>query len=237
MNIRAAIFDVYSTLLEVGAPPTDANVRWRRLFEEMLDAPPPFSRTEFSARTSRVIARQHAEARARGIQWPEVLWPVVALEVIPDLARLSARKRDEFHLRLMQLSRTLRLASGSAECLRWLHRQGVLLGIASNSQAYTLRELTAELQEAGLNLSMFDPEIRFWSFENGFSKPAPHVFAMLTTRLHLRGIRPAETLMVGDRLDNDIAPARVCGCQTWQIAQRRPSHTGSWRDLLEWLKA
>jgi FMN phosphatase YigB (HAD superfamily) len=165
-----------------------------------------------------------------------VLWPEVALEAIPELARLSARKREEFHLRSMQLGRTLKLAGGAADCLRWLHRQGVLLGIASNSQAYTLRELSDVLQGDGLDLSMFDPEIRFWSFENGFSKPDPHVFRILTTRLALRGIRATETLVVGDRLDNDIAPAGVFGCQTWQLTSQHKLHTGSWRELLAWLK-
>ena len=58
---------------------------------------------------------------------------------------------------------------------------------------------------------MFDPELRFWSFENGFSKPDPHVFRILTARLEARGISPSETLMVGDRFDNDIEPARAHG--------------------------
>lgn len=237
MKIRAAIFDVYTTILEVGAPPADANRRWQQLCEETLEGPPPFTRTEFATRTSQVIARLHQEARGRGIQWPEVLWPAVVLEVLPDLARLSARRQEEFHLRLMQLGRTLRLADGAAECLRWLHRQGVVLGIASNSQAYTLHELTAGLESAGLNLSMFDPEIRFWSFEHGFSKPDPHVFRTLTTKLKLRGIGPAETLMVGDRLDNDITPARLHGCQTWQVTPAAQNqHAGNWRALLAWLK-
>lgn len=237
MKIRAAIFDVYTTILEVGAPPANAGTKWKQLFEEMLETPPSLTQTEFSTRTSRVIARQHAEARARGIQWPEVLWPAVAMEVMPELARLSAKRRDEFHLRLMQLGRTLTMAGGASDCLRWLHRQGVLLGIASNSQAYTLRELTSALESAGLNLSIFDPDVRFWSFEHGFSKPDPHVFCMLTTRLLMRGIQPAETLVVGDRLDNDIAPARLHGCQTWQLnAARQAGQSGNWRELLAWLK-
>ena len=231
MKIRAVIFDIYTTILEVGPPPANADALWQRLFEEMLGTPPPVNRTEFSVRTAQVIARHHAAARARGIQWPEILWPSVVLEAIPSLARLSAPKLEDFLFRQMQIGRTLRLADGAAECLRQLNDNGILLGIASNSQAYTLRELTAALQGTGLNLSMFDRDVRFWSFENGFSKPDPHVFRILTARLEARGISPAETLMVGDRLDNDIEPARAHGWQTWLLDPKATSQGGGWPAL------
>jgi FMN phosphatase YigB (HAD superfamily) len=237
MKIRAVIFDIYTTILEVGPPPANAEALWRQLFEETLGTSPPVSRTEFAVRTAQVIARQHAAARSRGIQWPEILWPSVVLEVIPGLARLPAPRLDDFLFRQMQIGRTLRLAGGAPECLRRLNDLGILLGIASNSQAYTLRELTAALQGTGLNLSQFDREVRFWSFENGFSKPDPHVFRILTARLEARGIRPAETLMVGDRLDNDIEPARAFGWQTWQLVSvKQNAQSGNWHELLAWLK-
>jgi len=237
MKVRAAIFDIYGTLLEVGPPPANADALWSKLFAESLESTPPVSRTEFSVRTSRVIARQHAAARARGIPWPEILWPSVVLEVIPSLARLTAAKLEHFLLRQMQMGRTLRLAKGAAECLQHLNDNGILLGVASNSQAYTLRELTAALQGTGLNLSMLDRDLRFWSFANGFSKPDPHVFRILTARLEANGISPAETLMVGDRLDNDIRPAQAFGWQTWQLVPAtQGQQSGNWRDLLAWLK-
>jgi len=232
MKIRAAIFDVYTTILEVGPPPANSATLWQRLFEEMIGKPPPVTRTEFAVRAARIIARHHAAAKSRGIQWPEIGWPSVVLEVLPLLARLSAPKLADFLFHQMQIGRTLRLAAGAAECLRQLNDNEILLGIASNSQAYTLRELTAALQVTGLNLSVFDPDLRFWSFENGFSKPDPHVFRILTARLEARGISPAETLMVGDRLDNDIAPARAQGWQTWQLG---PAANGDWDGLRDWL--
>lgn len=237
MNCRAVIFDVYSTLLEVGLPPANADALWQRLFKETLGCEPPLSRTQFSASTIRIIARLHAEARARGIPWPEIQWPGVALEVLPDLVRLTAPRREDFHVRLMALGRTLGLADGAAECLRWLHAEGALLGIASNSQAYTLRELDSTLSSAGVNTSIFERDLCFWSFEHGFSKPDPHVFRLLTARLEARGIQPAEILMVGDRLDNDIKPARAQGWQTWHLTPgTRAAHSGNWRELLAWLK-
>ncbi len=231
VNIRAAIFDIYSTILEVGPPPANADELWQGLCAETLGTPPPLSRSEFSLRSSQVVGRLHADARARGIQWPEILWPSVVLEVIPGLARLSAPKREDFLLRQMKIGRTLRLAEKAEDCLRRLNDQGILLGIASNAQAYTLRELSGALQDAGFNLSSFDRDLRFWSFENGFSKPDPHVFRILTARLEARGIRPVETLMVGDRLDNDIEPARAHGWQTWHLKPGSP-RGGGFRELI-----
>lgn len=238
MKIRAAIFDVYGTLLEVSAPPKNADVLWEKLFEKMLGTPAPLSRMEFSRLSSQAIARCHAKAKARGIPWPEINWPGVVMEVIPALAQLPSRTRDEFILRQMQLGRTLRLAEHAADCLRQLNEDGVLLGIASNSQAYTLREVDEALSSAGLELSMFDPDLRFWSFENGFSKPDPHVFRILAARLEARGIKPAETLMVGDRLDNDIEPAQAQGFQTWLRSgvSSAASPSGNWCRLAEWLR-
>lgn len=217
MNLRAVIFDIYSTMLEVGPPPPDADELWEKLFAEMLGATPPLTRTQFAVATAQIIARHHAEARARGIPWPEVQWPGVVREAIPGLVRLPARQLDDFLFRQMQIGRTLRLADGAADCLRLLNQQQRLLGIASNSQAYTRRELAAALSGAGVNLSLFDRDLQFWSYGHGFSKPDPHVFRMLTARLEARGIAPAEILMVGDRLDNDIEPARAHGWQTWQL--------------------
>src|SRR5437867_1261575 len=103
MKIRAVIFDVYGTLLEVGAPPANADVLWQKLFEDMLGTLPPFSRVEFYTRTGQVIARRHLETRAGGVHWPEIVWPSVVLELLPGLARLPVPKREDFILRQMQI--------------------------------------------------------------------------------------------------------------------------------------
>ena len=61
---------------------------------------------------------------------------------------------------------------------------------------------------------------------HGFSKPDPHVFRLLSARLQARGIAAGDTLMVGDRLDNDIAPARAQGWRTWQLGAASGGETG-----------
>jgi len=237
MNIQAVIFDVYTTLLEVGPPPSDAEARWQGLFEEHLQTEPPMSRSGFAIACSQVIAVRHAWARSRGIAWPEIHWPSVMIEVVPALGGLREAARDEFVYEHIQLGRTLRLPAEAAATLSWLGRRGVPIGIASNSQAYTLRELEEGLAGHGLNLEVFFTDLCFWSFRHGFSKPDPHVFQFLTHRLAARGISPETVLMVGDRLDNDIRPARAFGWQTWQIAPADGGpRCGPWTSLLQFLR-
>ncbi|HAB16212.1 MAG TPA: HAD family hydrolase [Verrucomicrobiota bacterium] len=233
MNVKAIIFDIYSTILEVGPAPVDAESRWQQIFKNAVHKPPLITRAEFSAAASRVIAQRHHWARSRGIAWPEIQWPSVVIELVPELAGVNEATRNEFIYQQIQLGRTLQLTSEAAAVLRWLRRKNLLLGIASNSQAYTLRELEELLAEHGLSLDLFAVDLRFWSFQNGFSKPDPHVFQGLAARLEARGLRPSEVLMVGDRLDNDINPARAFGWQTWHLtAQPESDPGGGWSELM-----
>lgn len=228
MNCRAVIFDVYKTLLDVGPPPADAAARWGRLWRDLLGGEPRLDLAGFATGCHEVIARDHAAARAAGVPYPEVYWPAIVREVVPEVAALDATAQTEFAFRQTGLWHTVRLCPAAADTLHDLKRSGLLLGIASNAQPYTLRELDEALATAGLSATMFTPALTFWSFAHGFSKPDPHVFRLLTARLRAHGVAPGETLMVGDRLDNDIEPARAHGWQTWHII--RPA-TESWERL------
>jgi FMN phosphatase YigB (HAD superfamily) len=233
MSIRAVICDVYNTLLEVGPPPADAAARWEKLWRTTFKSPLPLSLEQFAGKNAAIIERNHVAAKATGVAWPEVFWPAVAIEAIPDLEPLSDAQRDEFLYQHAQLQRTVSLMPGAADVLSGLATQKKYLGLASNAQPYTLRELDAALAAVRLERSLFRPELCFWSFMHGFSKPDPHVFRMLRARLLALGVTPHETLMVGDRLDNDIEPARAQGWQTWHLSKDAlpDSAAGSWQTL------
>jgi putative hydrolase of the HAD superfamily len=236
VNIRAVIFDIYGTLLEVGPPPADAESRWQSLWRDMLHCGPSLSRLEFAVATSRVVARHHETARARGIPWPEVHWPSVVLEVIPGLAQLSNEQQPEFLFRQIQTGHTTGMTAGTAAMLRRLKKDGCMIGIASNAQAYTLRELQEALASHGLGMDLFEHDLCFWSFEHGFSKPDPHVFQILTARLATRGIQPDEALMIGDREDNDIVPARAHGWQAWHLSSSPAANnrlSADWHPMIQ----
>jgi len=238
MKIRAIIFDIYGTLLEVGPPPPDAEARWQRLFLDLLQTEPRLSRLAFSVASSRVIARHHVAARARGIPWPEVHWPSIVTEALPELAQLSRSDQEEFSFRPIQIGHTTRMTAETATTLRRLKARPGLLGLASNAQAYTVRELQESLTVQGLDVSLFERDLCFWSFEQGFSKPDPHVFRMLTARLAAREIAPQETLMVGDRVDTDVEPARAQAWHAWHLRTGvNPGGGGDWQALCRWLES
>jgi FMN phosphatase YigB (HAD superfamily) len=239
MRIRAIIVDIYKTVMEVRPPPPDAEERWQRLWRDVC-APGParLSLSLFGTACKHVVEREHVLAHSRGIAFPEVFWPDVVREVVPELNGKSNAVCDEFMFRQASLWHTVCLAPGAADVLRFAASTGCLLGIASNAQPYTLKELETVFSREGLTLGLFSPDLCFWSFENGFSKPDPHVFRILGSRLRGRMIASGETLMVGDREDNDIAPAAAEGWQTWQIRDREAlsgTKGGDWFALKTWL--
>lgn len=237
LKVRAVICDVYQTLLEVGPPPADAAARWAALWRRTFGHRPPCSLLEFATACNRVIAREHAAARACGIAFPEVWWPAVVAEVLPAWRLLPPARQAAFIAAHMQLGRSLRLMPGAAAALRALAGANLALGLASNAQAYTWGELDEALRGAGLKPDLFAPDLCFWSCQHGFSKPDPYVFRLLTARLAARGIGPGETLMVGDREDNDLTPARAQGWQTWRLgsADGPAGPGGDWLALVRWL--
>jgi len=228
MKPEAIIFDLYNTLLRVALPRTDADEEWTKLCGEMLGTPPPRSRLEFSLACREAVSKKQEEVRAQGIEFPEVDWPQIVATALPGFSALSSHQQREFIRRQIALAHTVSLVPEAVAVLKKMSDSGVLLGIASNAQAYSLNEFADELAPYGLGLNLFAKDLCFWSFEHGFSKPDPHVFRILTARLGARGIPPEHILMVGDRLDNDVEPARSQGWMTWHIT---PSLDDSWKEL------
>lgn len=231
MKPSAVILDVYGTLLELRQDPWDIDQHWVSFWGSRLHTYPRLTPAQFTEECDRVIAREHAMARARGIQFPEVYWPHVVVEVLPECARLSDRELCELRFFYKGLPREARLVQGAASALRMFLNAGVVIGLASNCQPYTLGELDLALGTAGLSKQIFEPNLCFLSFEHGFSKPDPYVFHTLRTRLAIRRIRPEETLMIGDSVDCDIEPARAIGWQTWHLTE---TIEGNWAAFVSW---
>jgi FMN phosphatase YigB (HAD superfamily) len=231
-GIKAVICDVYRTILDVGEAPEDAEERWDLLCRGALGRTPELSLEQLSIRYSDIIAEDHQKAQKRGILYPEVNWPSVMSRAVPGLETLARDDMEAFLFDHAQLSRGLRIMPGCAAVLRECHERGILLGLASNAQAYTVRELGLALSGAKLNSSIFQPDLTFWSFEHGFSKPDPYVFEILRTRLQNRCLSESEALIVGDREDNDIVPARMAGWRTWLLQNdQNGKEQGNWRAL------
>ena len=124
----------------------------------------------------------------------------------------------------------------AAPVLAELKRRGFRLGVIANQNPGTEGRLAAwEL------LQYFD--VVAASAELGVAKPDPAIFQWALERA---GCKPAEALMVGDRLDNDVAPAKALGFRTVRVLRglgvhhnprspaEEPEHTI--RDLAELLE-
>lgn len=83
------------------------------------------------------------------------------------------------------------------------------LGIIANQRGGSAHRLQAH----GL-MKYFD--IVYSSDEMGRSKPAPDLFL---SALDAVGCKPHEACMVGDRIDNDIRPAKALGMKTVRVRQ------------------
>lgn len=204
------LFDVYKTLLQI-SPRSDEESEFRKLWKNTFGDPPPCLWEEFSSRIQSIISNMHLRDRSSGVPFPEIQWPWVLKEALEGLAQLPEEKRLAFESGIPRCNRTLKLMPGTKELLEKLEKKKIPCGIVSNAQAYTLDELSDALSPTGKSLSFFDPDLIFWSFRHGFSKPDPHVFQILAARTDARGIPRNRVLMLGDRNDNDIEPARKVG--------------------------
>ena len=90
-----------------------------------------------------------------------------------------------------------------------LRRRGYSLGIIANQVA----GLPERLARRGMG-GLFEAIVTSADF--GCQKPDPRLFEIA---LHQAACRPEEAAMVGDRLDNDIAPAKRLGMRTVRILQ------------------
>ncbi len=96
------------------------------------------------------------------------------------------------------------LFSDAKETLEVLKTRGYKLGIIANQNA----GLSRRLESFGI-LQYFD--VVAASAEIGASKPDRSIFE---AALRMAGCSPVEAVMVGDRLDNDVFPAKDLGMKT-----------------------
>ncbi|HWI61625.1 MAG TPA: HAD family hydrolase [Symbiobacteriaceae bacterium] len=99
--------------------------------------------------------------------------------------------------------------------LQALESAGFRLGVIANQRK---TEAAVRLEWSGLLDSM---EVCVLSGDVGLMKPDPAIFLLA---LQMAGCRPEEAVMVGDRPDNDIAPAKRLGMRTVRVG--RGLHAG-----------
>lgn len=235
MKIKAIIFDIYRTLLDVIIhTPERQEKLWQELYIRFFDKKPFISFQSFSKECDRLIAWHHEQLMKRGIMFPEVNWENIVKLALPEVLQLKEGEQEEFIFLQSRVWHSVEMYPGAEEFLKFVKENGALLGIASNCQNYTLREMRNVLEKHGLSMSLFNPDLCFYSFKYGFSKPNPHVFQLLNTRLEIVGVKPDEIMMVGDSIENDIIPARQFGWNWWLISDSKLDlyeNSGTWGEL------
>jgi len=133
---------------------------------------------------------------------------------------LAARLFAAFRARATARQIPFDLRPGMADVLARLHGRGLRLGIAANQPVHTL----SVLDDIGIGRYFHHREV---SGTHGFLKPDARLFLRACDDL---GVKPQQCIMVGDRIDNDIAPARRLGMRAVlfrtgrHIAQQPRSH-------------
>ena len=208
-GLQRVVCDIYGTLLHVEPGPSDLESAWKEAWQRCAPASPFIEWEQMHQQLQAAVRTEHAQAAG----FHEVDW-VKIFHTLGGNARLARH-----HARLQ---RRCHLMPGAAEFLR---QSKWPLSLCSNSQAYTLMEMRLALRKAGLKLHRLDLQNSFLSYQQHTAKPNPAIWQMLETKF--APTPRAALLMVGDRTDNDIEPARKAGWSTWLLsspaARKEPS--------------
>ena len=219
-GIKAVLFDVYGTLVISGSGDVGVNAAEGRAgaFSAACEAAgtPCADRGEAGVAALRAaIDADHAAAKARGVDYPEVdirdVWRAALreLEVTEPRTHTVERLAVEYECR----TNPTWAMPHAADVLRELKGRGLLLGIVSNAQFFTPHLFPAHLGDT-LEGFGFDPDVRAWSWEHRRAKPGTFLYEHAAETLAGKGIEPHAVLYVGNDLLNDCTPARAVGFRT-----------------------
>jgi putative hydrolase of the HAD superfamily len=235
-DVGAVIFDIYGTLLISGSGdvgPASAEQSEQALREALSASGLPLEQVGAEVRAAEILAESIAEAQAlrrrEGIEFPEVdiiaVWRQVLAKLFP---RVSSLDVGEARLRRLALEYECRTnpvwpMPGMRATLAALRASGRRLGIVSNAQFYTPLMFHA-LLGAPVDELGFDPRLCVWSYKALEGKPSLRLFRRLSDQLaSVHGLRPEQTLYVGNDMLKDIWPAAQLGFKTALFAGDRRS--------------
>ncbi len=189
MTIRAILFDV--------GGPLDTEVQAEALIDQQIRdgleaAGRPVTLDEYRAANDWAVESFAPDAYAA------IIWRLSGAD-----AGIARHVRSIISLGSPQGS-VFELRDGMADLLALLYRSSLLLGLAANQPARVVDQLDA----FGIGHLFRHREV---SGHHGYRKPDVRLFLRACEDL---GVVPAECIIVGDRIDNDIVPARVLGMRT-----------------------
>ncbi len=207
-TIRAVLFDV--------GGPLNTEVAHERLVDEHI-------RSAFAAEGRPIDDEQYERACRWSVEcfapdaYRAIMWYLAGKD--PALAeRVYRRYRERRGERF-----PFELREGIAGVLERLHGRGLKLGLAANQPAATV----ATLDEVGIGRYFSHREV---SEHHGYRKPDVRLFLRACEDL---SVEPRACVMVGDRIDNDVVPAKLLGMFTVLIRTGRHAHQQprSWDEI------
>ncbi|NLG16046.1 MAG: HAD family hydrolase [Fibrobacter sp.] len=177
-----------------------------------------------------LIALSHEKAAKSGREFPEVkieeVWNLIVMILKRrgyDPSAFNPAASEDFG-RVLAFSYNFhslgrQLYPGVVDALEKLKKQNIVLGLFSNSQFYTPIDLTLLIRDQSNGKyddynELFDPDLTFFSYEYGISKPNQQLFRKLYDSLYEYQILPEQTVMVGNDLSLDIQPSAAVGMRT-----------------------
>lgn len=210
--IRALSFDLFDTLVDLGLPAGGEVVSSTRALHAAVSEAQPLGYDDFRTVLREVDSELRASHHANGLE----------LSTDKRFAALCARlgvaepglpgRLTTIHMDNLR-RHTSPVAHHPALLNRW--RAALQVGVCSNfSHAPTAHRVIEEASLAeGLDAVVISETV-------GLRKPRPEIFHALLSAL---GVRPDETLHIGDNLRADVAGAAAVGCRTVWITRRVPN--------------
>jgi len=205
VTIRAVLFDI-------GGPIDTEAERERYIDAQIVRA---LAGAGFSVSAEQFAAANDAAVASFAPSvYGSIIWQLSGCD--PDVAE---RAYCAFHDSLGAMP-PIELRPGIRELLAGIVGRGLMLGLAANQPSSALAALD------GLGVGQFFKH-REVSGIHGFRKPDVRLFLRCCDEL---SVEPAECVVVGDRIDNDIVPARMLGMRSVlfrvgrHIAQQPRSH-------------
>ena len=215
--VRAVLFDYGMTLVTVSRPSESLQRAYESiaaLLTDRLDRSVPAAAALLAAVHDRVdaaVAQHDASYALEEIDLAPVYGEAYAalglplpVDLLDEAQRLEQRAWFD----------GMALAESAVATLTELRGRGLRLGLCSNAP-YHPASMRAQLQHLGL-LDHLDAAV--FSSEIGWRKPSPRIFEHA---LGVLGGEPAATLMVGDRVREDIEGARAAGMRAVLLREHR----------------
>jgi HAD superfamily hydrolase (TIGR01662 family) len=212
MTIKAVLFDV--------GGPLDTEIIHERLVDQHI-------REALAAEGVEVDDAEYAGASRWAVDsfawnaYEAIVWRLADGDA--DLSRRVMQRVVDRGQERRDARGGMELRAGIPELLKSLRERGLRIGLAANQP----HAILAVLDRHGIGRYFDHREV---SETHGYRKPDVRLFLRACEDL---GVTPDECIMVGDRIDNDIVPARWLGMRAvlFRTGRHVDQQPRTWREL------